>query len=119
VREQIRDAPLQPLGTSGDAQCGGVAPLQGPRAGSGCLERCGGSTVGRRWIDAQEIASAFGHRPLLENCYKHEVDPDEVGHDLAHIPLGAGSWCPPLGRIDLVDQVANSGRRTVETFEDR
>ena len=43
VREQIRDAPLQPLGAGGNAHRRRLASLQSPWTGGGGLQRRGGS----------------------------------------------------------------------------
>ncbi len=66
VREQIHDAPLQPVGTGGNAHRRRLASFQNPRPGGGGLQRCGGSTVCSGRIGAEPIDPARGHRALLE-----------------------------------------------------
>jgi len=78
VREQIRDAPLQPPGAGGNARRRRLASLQNPWAGGGGLQRRGGSTVSPGRIGAEATGPSFGHRALLEHRHEHEVHPDEM-----------------------------------------
>jgi hypothetical protein len=55
MREQIRDAPLQPLGAGGNARWRRLASVQNPWQGGGGLQRRGGSMVGPGRIGAEAV----------------------------------------------------------------
>src|SRR6266511_50413 len=119
MREQIHDAPLQPLDAGGNAHRRRLASLQNPWAGGGGLQRCGGSTVGSGRIGAEAVGPTCGHRALLEQRHEHEVHPDEMIDDISHTPLRTRGRRRPLVGSYTVDQVAHNCGCTYETVEDR
>ncbi len=119
VREQIRDAPLQPLSAGGNAQRCRPASFQNPWQGSGGLQRGSRSMVGPGRIGAETVGPAFGRRASLEQCRDHEVHPDEVIDQIAHVPLCTRGRHRPLVGSYTVDQVAYDHGRTCETIDHR
>jgi hypothetical protein len=119
VREQVHDAPLQPLGAGGSAEQRRLASLQNPWAGGGGLQRRGGTPVSSGRIGAEPVGPACGHQALLEHRHEHEVHPDEMIDDISHAPLRTRGRRRPLVGSYTVDQVARSCGCTCETVEDR
>ena len=119
MHEQIRDAPLQPLGAGGNAYRRRLASIQNPWAGGGGLQRRGGSMVSPGRIGAEAVGPAFGHRALLEHRHEYEVHPDEMIDQISHVPLCTRGRRRPLAGSYMVDQVARNCGCTCEIIDDR
>ena len=119
VREQVHDAPLQPLGAGGSAHRRRLASLQNPWAGRGSLQRRSGSAVRSGRIGAEPIGPTYGHRALLEQRHEHEVHPDEMIDDISHAPLRTRGRRRPLVGSYTVDQAARNCGCTCEIVENR
>lgn len=119
MREQVGNAPLQSLGTGGDAQLCRLASLKKPWTAYSSLQRGRGSPVGSGRIGTEMIGTAVGHRAVIGHRHEHQVRAHQVIDQIPDVPLCARGRQRPLPWIYLVNQVRDDCGCTCEIIDGR